>query len=217
MIGAMPAVAVRHERRRQEKKVVCVNNLNTGDREGGGGTSSSSNTTGNRRPSLLTLQSPHSQSGTPITSPPYVQNSLPDIYVCSKVRPRGAPPAHQPPPPYTLLPSFAARFFSHPSRRSVLRHTRVRTYCPRRVPHASPFPYAFTRVTDNTVKPPFSTDTSIWTSDTRTVYYVFFHFNRFHRRFRMDIVMSACRLFNEFTFNYYFSVVTLNKMHLHMK
>ncbi|XP_026820565.1 uncharacterized protein LOC113559149 [Rhopalosiphum maidis] len=79
MIGAMPAVAVRHERRRQEKKVVCVNNLNTGDREG------SSNTTGNRRPSLLTLQSPHSQTGTPITSPPYIQNSLPDIYVCSKV------------------------------------------------------------------------------------------------------------------------------------
>ncbi|XP_025202072.1 uncharacterized protein LOC112599393 isoform X2 [Melanaphis sacchari] len=78
MIGAMPAVAVRHERRRQEKKVVCVNNLNTGDREG------TSNTTGNRRPSLLTLQSPHSQTGTPITSPPYVQNSLPDIYVCSK-------------------------------------------------------------------------------------------------------------------------------------
>jgi len=79
MIGAMPAVAVRHERRRQEKKVVCVNNLNTGDREG------TSNTTGNRRPSLLTLQSPHSQTGTPITSPPYIQNTLPDIYVCSKV------------------------------------------------------------------------------------------------------------------------------------
>ncbi|CAI6347324.1 unnamed protein product [Macrosiphum euphorbiae] len=78
MIGAMPAVAVRHERRRQEKKVVCVNNLNTGDREG------TSNTTGNRRPSLLTLQSPHSQTGTPITSPPYIQNTLPDIYVCSK-------------------------------------------------------------------------------------------------------------------------------------
>jgi len=75
----MPAVAVRHERRRQEKKVVCVNNLNIGDREG------TSNTTGNRRPSLLTLQSPHSQPDTPITSPPYVQNSLPDIYVCSKV------------------------------------------------------------------------------------------------------------------------------------
>jgi len=88
MIGAMPAVAVRHERRRQEKKVVCANNLNTGDREG------TSNTTGNRRPSLLTLQSPHSQTDTPITSPPYVQNSLPDIYVCSKVsRP---PPAHTP-------------------------------------------------------------------------------------------------------------------------
>lgn len=79
MIGAMPAVAVRHERRRQEKKVVCVNNLNIGDREG------TSNTTGNRRPSLLTLQSPHSQTGTPITSPPYAQNTLPDIYVCSKV------------------------------------------------------------------------------------------------------------------------------------
>lgn len=79
MIGAMPAVAVRHERRRQEKKVVCVNNLNIGEREG------TSNTTGNRRPSLLTLQSPHSQTGTPITSPPFVQNSLPDIYVCSKV------------------------------------------------------------------------------------------------------------------------------------
>lgn len=79
MIGAMPAVAVRHERRRQEKKVVCVNNQNIGDREG------TSNTTGNRRPSLLTLQSPHSQADTPITSPPYVQNSLPDIYVCSKV------------------------------------------------------------------------------------------------------------------------------------
>lgn len=76
MIGAMPAVAVRHERRRQEKKV-CVNSM--GDRE------STSNTTGNRRPSLLTLQSPHSQIGTPITSPPYVQNTLPDIYVCSKV------------------------------------------------------------------------------------------------------------------------------------
>jgi len=75
----MPAVAVRHERRRQEKKVVCVNNLNIGDREG------TSNTTGNRRPSLLTLQSPHSQPDTPITSPPYAQNSLPDIYVCSKV------------------------------------------------------------------------------------------------------------------------------------
>lgn len=74
----MPAVAVRHERRRQEKKVVCVNNLNSGEREG------TSNTTGNRRPSLLTLQSPHSQTGTPITSPPYIQNSLPDIYVCSK-------------------------------------------------------------------------------------------------------------------------------------
>lgn len=84
----MPAVAVRHERRRQEKKVVCVNNLNTGDREG------TSNTTGNRRPSLLTLQSPHSQTDTPIISPPYIQNTLPDIYVCSKVsRP---PPAHTP-------------------------------------------------------------------------------------------------------------------------
>ncbi|XP_050538015.1 uncharacterized protein LOC126903684 [Daktulosphaira vitifoliae] len=77
MIGAMPAVAVRHERRRQEKKVICVNSV--GDRE------SSLNTTGNRRPSLLTLQSPHSQIGTPITSPPYVQNTLPDIYVCSKI------------------------------------------------------------------------------------------------------------------------------------
>lgn len=76
MIGAMPAVAVRHERRRQEKKVISVN---SGDREG------TSNTTGNRRPSLLTLQSPHSQADTPITSPPYIQNSLPDIYVCSKV------------------------------------------------------------------------------------------------------------------------------------
>ncbi|XP_050431812.1 uncharacterized protein LOC126840235 isoform X2 [Adelges cooleyi] len=80
MIGAMPAVAVRHERRRQEKKVVSVNNLNAGDRE-----STSNTTTGNRRPSLLTLQSPHSQTGTPITSPPYVQNTLPDIYVCSKI------------------------------------------------------------------------------------------------------------------------------------
>lgn len=84
MIGAMPAVAVRHERRRQEKKGVSGNNLNIGDREG------TSNTTGNRRPSLLTLQSPHSQTGTPITSPPYMQNSLPDIYVCSKV---SRPPA----------------------------------------------------------------------------------------------------------------------------
>lgn len=91
MIGAMPAVAVRHERRRQEKKVVCANNLNAGDREG------TSNTTGNRRPSLLTLQSPHSQTDTPITSPPYIQNTLPDIYVCSKVSPQLL--ASPPPPP----------------------------------------------------------------------------------------------------------------------
>lgn len=102
MIGAMPAVAVRHERRRQEKKVVYVNNPNIGDREG------TSNTTGNRRPSLLTLQSPHSQTGTPITSPPYVQNSLPDIYVCSKVS--------RPPPPVVLT-----RVFSPP-------HPDYRTY-----------------------------------------------------------------------------------------
>lgn len=182
MIGAMPAVAVRHERRRQEKKVVCVNNLNTGDREGGGGTSSSSNTTGNRRPSLLTLQSPHSQSGTPITSPPYVQNSLPDIYVCSKVRPRGAPPAHQPPPPRirSFLPSRRAFFLIPPVGRFFVTHAYVRTALVEfHTPPATPSPYAFTRVTDNTVKPPFSTDTSIWTSDTRTVLLCIFSFQSF--------------------------------------
>ncbi|KAF6199251.1 hypothetical protein GE061_007276 [Apolygus lucorum] len=61
MIGAMPAVAVRHERRRQEKR--------------------------NKRPSLLYLQSPHSRSATPspLQSPPASHQFPPEIYVCGKV------------------------------------------------------------------------------------------------------------------------------------
>ncbi|XP_054281574.1 uncharacterized protein LOC128999208 [Macrosteles quadrilineatus] len=63
MIGAMPAVAVRHERRRQEKRT--------------------------KRPSLLYLQSPPSRSPTPspLQSPPSVPCSEPppEIYVCGKV------------------------------------------------------------------------------------------------------------------------------------
>lgn len=130
MIGAMPAVAVRHERRRQEKKVVCVNNLNTGDREGGG--TSSSNTTGNRRPSLLTLQSPHSQSGTPITSPPYVQNSLPDIYVCSKVSPPDLVSPHPHNQSLSPLPHTRGCFFlSLPTGGPIML---IYMYCPRRIP-----------------------------------------------------------------------------------
>ncbi|KAG8252791.1 hypothetical protein J6590_048290 [Homalodisca vitripennis] len=64
MIGAMPAVAVRHERRRQEKR--------------------------NKRPSLLYLQSPPSRSPTPspLQSPPSVPCSQPppEVYVCGKMR-----------------------------------------------------------------------------------------------------------------------------------
>lgn len=63
MIGAMPAVAVRHERRRQEKRT--------------------------KRPSLLYLQSPPSRSPTPspLQSPPSVPCSQPppEVYVCGKV------------------------------------------------------------------------------------------------------------------------------------
>lgn len=63
MIGAMPAVAVRHERRRQEKRM--------------------------KRPSLLYLQSPpsHSQSPSPLQSPPSATCSQPqpEVYVCGKV------------------------------------------------------------------------------------------------------------------------------------
>ncbi|XP_073998396.1 uncharacterized protein isoform X2 [Rhodnius prolixus] len=61
MIGAMPAVAVRHERRRQEKR--------------------------NKRPSLLYLQSPHSRSATPspLQSPPASHHFPPELYVCGKV------------------------------------------------------------------------------------------------------------------------------------
>ncbi|XP_066908652.1 uncharacterized protein [Halyomorpha halys] len=61
MIGAMPAVAVRHERRRQEKRT--------------------------KRPSLLYLQSPHSRSATPspLQSPPASHQFPPEIYVCGKV------------------------------------------------------------------------------------------------------------------------------------
>ncbi|XP_075231440.1 uncharacterized protein LOC142330201 [Lycorma delicatula] len=63
MIGAMPAVAVRHERRRQEKRT--------------------------KRPSLLYLQSPPSRSPTPspLQSPPSVTCSQPppEVYVCGKV------------------------------------------------------------------------------------------------------------------------------------
>ncbi|XP_039299838.1 uncharacterized protein LOC111050180 [Nilaparvata lugens] len=68
MIGAMPAVAVRHERRRQEKRT--------------------------KRPSLLYLQSPPSRSPTPspLQSPPALsghcaggQGPPPEVYVCGKV------------------------------------------------------------------------------------------------------------------------------------
>lgn len=63
MIGAMPAVAVRHERRRQEKR--------------------------HKRPSLLYLQSNRSRSSSPspVQSPPTPYSSpQPEIYILGKVR-----------------------------------------------------------------------------------------------------------------------------------